>query len=377
MTVRAQDVAIDRRFARSARIEADLNGTPPLVGYVLQASVEKSLTTLAASQLDSRQGAFTWTGPYGGGKSSAALLIANLVAGSSENRKIASRLAGKSLTTLYANAFPTGHGRWDVIAVTGSRVRLRDALIDAAAQALSLDATAVAEARCSDDALIAALLTAARSDRGGLLLILDELGKMLEHEALDGGDVHLLQDLAEHASRSDGRLVVIGILHQSFDQYAARASRDSRQEWAKVQGRYQDIAFLTGADETVALLGRAITCTITPDSARNRAIVVANAVAHRRPTEVISLAEALADTWPLNPVTALLLGPVSRQRFAQNERSLFGFLSSAEPAGFQDFLASDWDGQETYGPARLWDYLATNFGNYIHEKALYGDSALT
>ena len=234
MTVRPDDVGIDRRFARSARIDADLNGTPPLVGYVLQASVEKSLTTLAASQIDSRQGAFTWTGPYGGGKSSAALLLANLIAGNPANRKIAAGLAGKSLTALYGQAFPPKNGRWDVIAVTGSRVRLRDAVVDSAAQALAWDATQTEAVRASDEILIDALLAAAVSNRGGLLLILDELGKMLEHEALEGGDVHLLQDLAEHASRSDGRLVVIGILHQSFDQYAARASRDSRQECAKV-----------------------------------------------------------------------------------------------------------------------------------------------
>ena len=361
MTVRPQDVGIDRRFARSARIDADLNGTPPLVGYVMQASVEKCLSTLAASQIESRQGAFTWTGPYGGGKSSAALLIANLVAGNTANRKIATGLAGKPLVNLYARAFPESNGKWEVIAVTGSRVRLRDAVVEAAAQSLRWKPADMAAARSSDDALITALLSAAAA-RGRILLILDELGKMLEHEALEGGDVHLLQDLAEHASRSEGRLVVIGILHQSFDQYAARASRESRQEWAKVQGRYQDIAFLTGADETVALLGRAITCINLPEAARAHATAVAKAVALRRPTEVAILADALTHTWPLNPITTLLLGPVSRQRFAQNERSLFGFLSSAEPAGFQDFLSSNWDGEETYGPARLWDYLAANFG---------------
>lgn len=362
MTVKRINVGIDRRFARSARIDADLNGTPPLVGYVLQASVEKSLTTLASSQIDSRQGAFTWTGPYGGGKSSAALLIANLVAGSPANREIAQGLAGEALTALYEKAFPERSGGWDVIAVTGSRMRLRDALADAAAQTLQWKAAAAASARESDEAIIAALLAAAAEGRDGLLVVLDELGKLLEHEALEGGDVHLLQDLAEHASRSEGRLVVVGILHQSFDQYAARASRDSRQEWAKVQGRYQDIAFLTGADETVALLGRAITCPSRPKDAQQHAAAVAAAVALRRPTEVDLLAEALAATWPLNPITALLLGPVSRQRFAQNERSVFGFLSSAEPDGFQDFLASSWDERATYGPARLWDYLATNFG---------------
>jgi hypothetical protein len=357
----AGKVEINRRFARSARIDADLNGTPPLVGYVLQASAAKALTILAESQIDSHQGAFTWTGPYGGGKSSAALLVANLVAGLSENRDIARDLAGERLSDLFAKAFPEDRGPWAVVAVTGSRVRLRDAICEAAAGAFGWTDAAADAARGSDEALIAAFLSEARTSRSGALLILDELGKLLEHEALDGGDVHLLQDLAEHASRSEGRFVVVGILHQSFEQYAARAAREARQEWAKVQGRYQDIAFLSGADETVALLGRAITVIEPPAGVRDRAAEVAKAVAKRRPTEVDLLADALTATWPLNPVTALLLGPVSRQRFAQNERSVFGFLSSAEPAGFQDFLTSAGE-SETYDPARLWDYLAANFG---------------
>lgn len=361
MTTLSTIVEINRRFARSARIDADLKGTPPLVGYVLQASVAKALTTMVSSQIDSHQGAFTWTGPYGGGKSSAALLIANLVAGAKANRKIARDIAGTTLGALFSEAFPEDRGQWGVVAVTGSRVRLREAIADAATVAFGWDDDATMSAKAADDSLIAALLAAAADRRSGVLLILDELGKMLEHEALEGDDVHLLQDIAERASRSDGRLVVIGILHQSFDQYAARAARDARQEWAKVQGRYQDIAFLSGADETVALVGRAISCSAVPKSAHDRAAAVAEAVAKRRPTETALLAQALADAWPLNPVTALLLGPVSRQRFAQNERSVFGFLSSAEPAGFQEFLATH-DAGATYGPARLWDYLASNFG---------------
>jgi len=228
MTQLSEIVEINRRFARSARIDADLRGTPPLIGYVLQASVAKALTTMASSQVDSQQGAFTWTGPYGGGKSSAALLIANLVAGTKANRKIARDIAGPALTTLFGEAFPEDDGGWDVVAVTGSRVRLRDVVADAAAEAFEWSAEATAAAKTADDSLISALMTAATHKRSGVLLILDELGKMLEHEALEGGDVHLLQDIAEHASRSSGHLVVIGILHQSFDQYAARAARDAR-----------------------------------------------------------------------------------------------------------------------------------------------------
>lgn len=361
MTQLASMVTVGRRFARSARLDADLNGTPPLVGYVLQASVAKALTTLAESQCDSHQGAYTWTGPYGGGKSSAALLVANLVAGTKGNRKIARDIAGEALTRLYVEAFPEPKGRWRVVAVTGSRTRLRDAIVEAATLALDWSSAQAADYGASDDALIAALIAGGEAPSSGTLLILDELGKLLEHEALEGGDVHLLQDLAERATRSKGRLVVIGILHQSFEQYAARAARDARQEWAKVQGRFQDIAFLSGADETVALLGRAITAE-HPANAVERAELVAEAVAKRRPTEVGVLTKALTDTWPLNPVSALLLGPISRARFAQNERSVFGFLSSAEPSGFQEFLEHAEEGSGTYDPAMLWDYMAANFG---------------
>ncbi|MGO4129271.1 ATP-binding protein [Inquilinus sp. YAF38] len=361
MTKLASLVEINRRFARSARLDADLNGTPPLVGYVLQASVEKALSTLASNQIDSKQGAYTWTGPYGGGKSSAALLMANLVAGPPDNRKIARKIAGRALASKFLKAFPEDRGPWAIVAVTGSRIGLRQAIADACRVTFRWPKAVVAAAAASDERLIETLSASAREAHSGALVILDELGKLLEHEALGGGDIHLLQDLAEHSSRSEGRLVVVGILHQSFSQYAARAARDARQEWAKVQGRYQDISFLAGADETVALLGRAISCRERPESASAAATIVAAAIGKRRPTDESALAEALTLTWPLNPVTALLLGPLSRQRFAQNERSVFGFLSSAEPAGFQEHLHAT-DDSSTYGPDQLWDYLAANFG---------------
>lgn len=360
MSTLADKVTIDRRFARSARVDSDLGGTPPLTGYVMQASVAKALGTLASSQTETQQGAFTWTGPYGGGKSSAALLVASLVGGADEQRDVARDIAGEALTAAFYEAFPQERGRWSIVPVTGSRTSLREAIAEAAAATFDWKAKFLATATASDRSLVDALAEASSANTSGTLLILDELGKLLEHEAATGGDAHLLQELAERASRSEGRLVVVGILHQSFEQYAERADRDARREWAKVQGRFHDIAFLAGADETVALLGRAITST-PPVTAEASALAAAEAVGKRRPADIEPLAALLAATWPLNPVTALLLGPVSRQRFAQNERSVFGFLASSEPAAFQEFL-TEAGASETYDPSRLWDYLAANFG---------------
>jgi hypothetical protein len=50
---------------------------------------------------------------------------------------------------------------------------------------------------------------------------------------------------------------------------------------------------------------------------------------------------------------------MSRRRFGQNQRSIFGFLNSAEPHGFQDFLQRAGD-NDLFGPAQLWDYLRAN-----------------
>src|SRR5437868_3842890 len=61
------------------------------------------------------------------------------------------------------------------------------------------------------------------SKGSGLLLILDELGKVLEFAALhpERQDVFLLQRLAEAASRSgDKPLFVVSLLHQGFSAYA-------------------------------------------------------------------------------------------------------------------------------------------------------------
>src|SRR3546814_16108339 len=69
------------------------------------------------------------------------------------------------------------------------------------------------------------------------------------------------------------------------------------------------------------------------------------------------LAVRLSKCWPLHPVVAALLGPISRRRFGQNQRSLFGFLNSVEPFGFQSFLADTSYGDVRFPVERLWDYL--------------------
>jgi len=362
MTLLYDRVDIDSRYQRSARLDADVGAASALAGYVLQPTIAEALTSMA-NALEGGVRAFTWTGPYGGGKSSAALLLAALVSGTGERRAAAEAAVPSSLAEKVRAGFAGGVKRWRIVAVTARRRALREEIVEAAAQALGWNADLAAESARDDGALLRALTKSTQA--GGVLLLLDELGKALEYAASTDGDIHLLQDLGEWAARSGGRGCVVGILHQSFDQYAGRAGRAARDEWAKVQGRYMDIAFVTAIDETVALIGRALASAPTDaEPMRGVASRVAKAVVARRPGDPIALEQALLDAWPLHPISTLLLGPISRQRFAQNERSVFGFLSSSEPSGFQEHCARSFSGnaQDWYGPDELWDYIAINFG---------------
>ena len=77
-------------------------------------------------------------------------------------------------------------------------------------------------------------------------IVVDELGKFLEFAAHhpDENDMFLLQLLAEATVGSaKPDLLLVTILHQAFDQYASGLRPVLRNEWAKVQGRFQDVAF--------------------------------------------------------------------------------------------------------------------------------------
>ena len=182
------------------------------------------------------------------------------------------------------------------------------------------------------------------------------MGKFLEGAARDGSDVYFFQQLADMASRSNGRLIVVGILHQAFEEYSYRLSREMRDEWSKIQGRFIDLPVNTGGDEQIDLLGRAIDNgrgAVEPGLLSETVAALTNRTGSR------DLPQLLEGCWPLHPVVACLLGPISRRRFGQNQRSIFGFLNSGEPHGFQDFLRRAQDG-ELYTPNLLWEYLRLN-----------------
>ncbi|CAG75775.1 putative ATP-binding protein [Pectobacterium atrosepticum SCRI1043] len=359
----SEQVHIARQYQRSIRIDTDLGREDALDGYVCNGTTKTLLENMSRQLLNSQQRAFTWTGPYGSGKSSLAIALASALSPNEILRNKARAMLNVLPHSDFDKVFQVRKG-WLILPVVGRR----GSVIQQISHTLNRMCGQEKDYAKSASLLIKNICSAAEKENlDGTLLILDELGKFLEASALgNGDDIYFYQELAEAAARSNGKVVIIGILHQSFGQYASRLGLDTRDEWAKIQGRYTDIPLVAGSDEIVELIGKALNVYTRPKHAKIAAHIVANAIRERRPMVGAQYEHALELCWPLHPVMAALLGPISKRQFGQNERSTFGFLSSSEPYGFQTFLNETSFQEATwYLPSNYFDYLQANLEQLI------------
>ena len=301
MNTLSEVVAVSHSFQRAMRIDRDYSQSSgsAVEGYVTQSSSLNVFQMMAAHILGSKQRAFTWTGPYGSGKSSLALMLCSLVGGGEARHAALEKLhlpQTDEIVTLFGSGQP-----WQVIAITGRQARLATDL-GKALHTREDAQTVVEKFRSLADALPA---------DGGLLLVVDELGKYLEADSASE-NAYLLQELAETANRSANRAILVGILHQAVDVYASRLPKELRVEWEKVKGRFVDMPVRGSSDEVLELLGRAISAephAETPAFSKAVEAVATDCATRRGRAEKLS--SLLKKCWPLNPVAALLLGPVS------------------------------------------------------------------
>lgn len=356
-------VNISRQFQRSIHLSADFGQIDALQGYVCQGTAKSVLGTTARHILETNQRAFTWTGPYGGGKSSLALGLCSLVHPSLKVRNAAIATLGLSKNDSIVKAFKPGKKGWLVLPVVGKRGSVVQSLYQALLKANGEDDKVGSTSEISADQLLKSLLQESRKpESSGILIVIDELGKFLEFAVRDNDDIYFYQQLAELANRAKGKLVVVGILHQAFEQYATNLGRDAREEWSKIQGRFVDIPLVSATDELVELTGQAINTNFEHPKSIRLSKKIAELIRLKRPGVNEFFWESLDNCWPLHPVTAALLGPISKRRFGQNERSAFSFLVSVESKGFKEFLlSSEIKESNYYLPSIYWDYLKANF----------------
>ncbi|ECH8658389.1 ATP-binding protein [Salmonella enterica subsp. enterica] len=351
-------VSISPQYQRSIRIDSDMGLPDALNGYFCHNTASSVIENICNQILSTNQRGFTLTGPFGGGKSSLAVVLGSAVHSNEIVRNKARSVLNTESINGFEQAFPVKNG-WNILPLVGRRGSV---VLDLYA-ALNKSLGRKSSKKISPSELIDELLhLASQQVDDGVIILIDEMGKYLEAAALNiGDDVFFFQELAEAAARSEGRLVIIGILHQSFSQYAMRLGVNTRDDWSKVQGRYIDLPFIAASDEIVELLSKAIQAEVYPTWISDAANIITDVVRHKRTNIREQFSASLEKCWPLHPVMATLLGPISKRQFGQNERSIFGFISSVEPSGFSHYLkTTNFDNYSNYGPSNYWDYLRAN-----------------
>ena len=117
----ADRVHVARRYRRAIRLEADLGNASALEGFICSRTASEVLESMARHVLETEQCAFTWTGPYGGGKSSLAVALGSLLGESQRLRQEAARVLGERTAALLREALPPRSRGWRILPVTGRR----------------------------------------------------------------------------------------------------------------------------------------------------------------------------------------------------------------------------------------------------------------
>ena len=119
----ADRIRIARRFQRAIRIDSDLGDPAALDGFICPRSSAEVLETMARHVAENSQGAFTWTGPYGSGKSSLVIALSAALNGDKEVRRHAESILGPKTSALIAEALPPRTRGWHILPVVGRRDR--------------------------------------------------------------------------------------------------------------------------------------------------------------------------------------------------------------------------------------------------------------
>lgn len=370
-------IEISQHYKSSTRIDSQNIDLRTFVNeFIVHGTAINVLDTISRELQNTSQRAFTITGPYGSGKSTIALFLSCLTSTDVALRTHALKKLNEKSNDIpnFEERFSLSNG-WSTVKHVCGLESPAIGIIKSLLPEFDYKTEVHFESLTDEDSLglIKDILhnhkpKSAKGEPDGLIILLDEMGKALDYQSRENKDLHFFQSLADIVQQSKTPVLLVGFLHQAFSDYAKNKDVKTQQEWSKVQGRYRDLNFNPSIDESLVLVGDSIK---REDSIEHRLLN-----AHENLVKIIGFAfheqnknlNALRQTLPLDPIVSLLLGPVSRRRFSQNERSLFGFLASHEKFGFREFLETNYtnvDSVSLYTPEMYWHYLEHNLHHLI------------
>ncbi|MBV1889295.1 MAG: hypothetical protein KUG67_03520 [Proteobacteria bacterium] len=385
-------IHINTHYTRSINLERDADSIDVVNAYIPTSRALKLFSRLSDG-FNSERAPRAWSliGPYGSGKSSASVFLSQLVSSPESPATQAAlknlKVAAPETAATFRKEIAKSNGFLKVL-ITGSPEPMGKKIIRGLATATTqyfsnfsgrkpkvvteLEALADAENVTSSEVISSIKdLQETLTGKGckGIYVVIDELGKFLEFEARHYGanDIYMLQALAEHACKGDDcNLYLFVLLHQSFEQYAKGLGESLKNEWSKIQGRFEDVPFLESAEQVLRVVSAAFSYDFTQKEEQQLKSSVKNIVEVLQENEALpgivdkkAMVDLMFHCYPLHPVSAILL-PALCQKVAQNERTLFSYLGSHEEFGLQDMVDRFESTEDVIYPHHVYDYFITN-----------------
>lgn len=228
----------------------------------------------------------------------------------------------------------------------------------------------------------------------GLYIVFDEFSKFIEgqEKAHSGNNMKLLQDICELANASKStKTFFTMIAHKSIKEYGKYLSTDIINSFTGIEGRIKEVFFVTSTKNNYELIESAI----FKDDRIKKEAQYKQFVNEERTREFFGLLPfsstftkedfektVMDGCYPLSPTSAYLLLNIS-EKVAQNERTLFTFISKEEQHSMAKYVASSRPGKEWIINADLvYDYFKNLFkkdvsNEFIHNEWLNAEYALS
>ena len=228
----------------------------------------------------------------------------------------------------------------------------------------------------------------------GLYIVFDEFSKFIEgqEKAHSGNNMKLLQDICELANASKStKTFFTMIAHKSIKEYGKYLSTDIINSFTGIEGRIKEVFFVTSTKNNYELIESAI----FKDDKIKKEAQYKQFVNEERTREFFGLLPfsstftkedfektVIDGCYPLSPTSAYLLLNIS-EKVAQNERTLFTFISKEEQHSMAKYVASSRPGKEWIINADLvYDYFKNLFkkdvsNEFIHNEWLNAEYALS
>ena len=366
----------------SVSIEHDLRGGGggALGDYIPGAGTLDTIARLGAGMRGGRRGhAISVTGPYGSGKSAMAVFLDALLAPKKSREYGAAMAILRESDTRLADVFDRSRSHLGIqrrgmirCMATAKREPVSATILRAldsgarrrfgeygkadfaGASDLARMVRGLGRGTAPDAAAVAAAVRGMCA-ADPVIVVIDEFGKNAEYftdENTREGDLFLLQELAEMSGATrELRLFVVTMQHLAFEEYASGASSLQRREWAKVQGRFDDIPFANSPEQARRLV-RSVLAPAGSGGGRAGPAVRRWSRAQADRAAAMGLGgdldeDLLRACYPLHPLSLEVL-PELCSRYGQHERTLISFMTGGGEhtvAGFVDRTAWDGSGQ--------------------------------